>query len=624
MSEVSGDPFASLSDAVPALVWIADQSGRWLHANERWRDLTGDDPVRLLGDGWRADVHPDDLPGLLAAQDAALSAGEAFEVVHRVLAADGRYRWMLSRGAPRRSAEGAPSGYVGACVDIDERRQVGDQLRESEALLDTIVQCAPVGFALLDLEMRYVRVNEALAEINGVGQEGHIGRRPTEVLPDVPGELIETCFQRVLETGEQIADVEISGETPAQPGEERHWLVSWYPVRNDDEMVAVGSFVTDITDRMRAERGIALLAGVGEALDATLGVDERLARLADLLVPSLADFCTIETVDGLGGAEIVASSHLTPDEAERVAALRAEADSPAVIMAPLRTRGRELGSLTLAMGSSGRRFDDRTRSLVRQLARRASLAVDNARLFEDQRRIAGTLQQSLLPRELPEIEGLETAARFSPGGDGHEVGGDFYDVFEARGSWAVIVGDVCGKGAAAAALTSLCRHAARTLSRHDPPPSQLLTELNERIMLEPEVDLRFSTAAYTRLTRSAGALIATVSSAGHPLPLVVRASGRVEELGEPGTLLGLLPVVRVTDRSTELAPGDALVMFTDGVTEARRDGILFGDERLRELVSGLAGRPAEEIAAAIEGAAIAFQGGPLTDDLAVVVLRVTR
>ena len=122
---------------------------------------------------------------------------------------------MLSRGAPRRSAEGAPSGYVGACVDINERRQVGDQLRESEALLDTIVQCAPVGFALLDLEMRYVRVNEALAEINGIEQEGHIGRRPTEILPDVPGELIETCFQRVLETGEQIADVEISGETPA-------------------------------------------------------------------------------------------------------------------------------------------------------------------------------------------------------------------------------------------------------------------------------------------------------------------------------------------------------------------------------------------------------------------------
>ena len=348
----------------------------------------------------------------------------------------------------------------------------------------------------------------------------------------MPGELIETCFQRVLETGEQIADVEISGETPAQPGEERHWLVSWYPVRNDDEMVAVGSFVTDITDRMRAERGIALLAGVGEALDATLGVDERLARLADLVVPSLADFCTIETVDGLGGAEIVASSHLTPDEAERVAALRAEADSPAVIMAPLRTRGRELGSLTLAMGSWA--AGSTTAPVARaQLARRASLAVDDARLFEDQRRIAGTLQQSLLPRELPEIEGLETAAHFSPGGDGHEVGGDFYDVFEARGSWAVIVGDVCGKGAAAAALTSLCRHAARTLSRHDPPPSQLLTELNERIMLEPEVDLRFSTAAYTRLTRSAGALIATVSSAGHPLPLVVRASGRVEELGSP-------------------------------------------------------------------------------------------
>ena len=142
-------------------------------------------------------------------------------------------------------------------------------------------------------------------------------------------------------------------------------------------------------------------------------------------------------------------------------------------------------------------------------------------------------------------------------------------------------------------------------------------------MIEPDVDMRFSTAAYVRLTRTADALIATASSAGHPLPLVVRASGRVEELGEPGTLLGLLPVVRVTDHSTELAPGDALVLFTDGVTEARRDGILFGDERLRDLLSGFAGRPAAEIATAIEGAAIAFQGGPLADDLAVVVVRVT-
>ena len=118
-----------------------------------------------------------------------------------------------------------------------------------------------------------------------------------------------TCFQRVLETGEQIADIEISGETPARPGAERHWLVSWYPVRHDDEIVAVGAFVTDITERMRAERGLALLAEVGEALDATLGVDERLARLADLVVPGLADFCTISRPStGWAAAEMVAPS----------------------------------------------------------------------------------------------------------------------------------------------------------------------------------------------------------------------------------------------------------------------------------------------------------------------------
>jgi serine phosphatase RsbU (regulator of sigma subunit) len=318
----------------------------------------------------------------------------------------------------------------------------------------------------------------------------------------------------------------------------------------------------------------------------------------------------------------VASSHITPDGAERVAALRAEADSRSAIVAPLRIGARELGSLVLAMGPSGRCFDERDQALVRQLVRRTSLAVDNARLFEEQRRIAGTLQQSLLPRELPEITGLESAARFSPMGDGHEVGGDFYDVFESGEGWAVVIGDVCGKGAAAAGLTALARHSARTLARNDPLPSQVLAGLNEAIMSEPGSDLQFSTAAYARLVAVGDSTVVTCSSAGHPLPLVVRASGRVEEIGEPGTLLGVLPTVRVTDHTTELAPGDAVVLYTDGVTEARRDGQIFGEERLGALLSRLAGRPAAEIAAAIEDAVVAFHRGPLDDDLAVVVIRV--
>lgn len=540
--------------------------------------------------------------------------------------------------------------------------------RASEELLETIVDCAPVGFALFDRHLRYVRVNVQLAQINGIEAAEHIGRRPMELLPGIPAEAVTAAFRRVLDTEASFSAVEISGVTPADPGVEHHWLSSWYPVREDGEVVGVGMFLSDITGRVRAERGITLLSDVGEALDATLGVDERLARLADLLVPVLADFCTIDAVDGAGGTRLVACAHadadgagllrdlrergvldaavpvafgraaprgaaelidLPPAALERAAlasgdpeGLRALAPR-SIVVAPIMARGRRLGTLALGMGSSGRRHDDGHVSLARQLARRAGLALDNARLYEDQRRIARTLQRSLLPPDLPRPPGLDVAARFSPMGGGNEVGGDFYDMFAAGESWIALIGDVCGKGAEAAALTSLARHGLRTLARDDPTPSRVLAELNDVIVRERGLEPRFSTVAYARLAPVGGGVGVTVASAGHPLPLVVRSDGRVEPLGRPGTLLGPFPEVRVHDRSEALRPGDAIVLYTDGVTEARRAGELFGDARLRDLLSAHAGAGADELAGAIEGAVVGFHGGPLADDLAVLVVRVT-
>ena len=384
------------------------------------------------------------------------------------------------------------------------------ELRESRELLDTIITCAPVGFGLFDPAMRFVHVNEELAGIGGSSSaDDLVGKRPHEVMPPPWAEALAGPFRRVLDTGEPMDDLEVAAPTAADPGRDHTWLASWYPVRHDGEIVAVGVFVTDISDRVRAERGLQLLFDVGEALDATLGVEERLARLAALVVPTLGDFCTIEMLEASGEARVVAGAALPEGE---------DADPDRLIAVPLRARGRDVGTLTLRMGPSGRTYDDADRALALQLGRRAGLAVDNARLYDAQLMIADTLQRSLLPPALPEISGLEAAARYSPMGDGVEVGGDFYDLFAARRSWVAVIGDVCGKGVEAAALTSLARHSIRALAREDPNPSAALERLNEAIIADRGLEPRFSTVAYARLAPSARGVAATVSSAGHPCP----------------------------------------------------------------------------------------------------------
>jgi PAS domain S-box-containing protein len=491
------------------------------------------------------------------------------------------------------------------------------ELRESRELLDTIIMCAPVGFGLLDPAMRFVRMNQELAAIGGRKAEDLVGSRPHDVLPAAWGEALAGPFRRVLESGEPVDRVEVAAPTAAAPGRDHTWISSLYPVRHDDEIVAVGLFVTDISDRVRAERGLQLLFDVGEALDATLGVEERLARLAELVIPTLADSCTIEMLDPSGEMRTVAGTACDgePGEAD-------DRDPARLIVAPLRARGRDVGRLTLRAKALTRSYDDGDRSLARQLGRRVGVAIDNARLYEEQHLIASTLQRVLLPPALPAIPGLEVAARYTPMGDGVEVGGDFYDLFDVGSSWVAVIGDVCGKGVEAAGLTSLVRHSLRGLAHGDPLPGVALSRLNDAIVAERGLESRFSTVAYARLTREGTGVAATVATAGHPSPLVVRADGPVEELGRPGTLLGPFSAVRVHDESARLAPGDALVLYTDGVTEARRDGDMFGEERLRALLSGLAGRPAAELVEGVERAVVAHHGGPLHDDLALLALRV--
>ena len=255
-----------------------------------------------------------------------------------------------------------------------------------------------------------------------------------------------------------------------------------------------------------------------------------------------------------------------------------------------------------------------------ELALRAAVA-----LGAEQTALARTLQATLLPERLPEIPGLQVAVWHSAGAEGVDVLGDFYDVFPSvPGSWGVVVGDVCGKGVSAAKSTALARYTLRAEAQRRTRPSLILAALNRGLLDWLTADPRFLTAIYATVWPIATGVSVQISSAGHPLALVRRADGRVREFGRPGTLLGLLPVPELADSRGLLRPGDSLVLYTDGITEARdpagRD--LFGEDRLRDVVAGLGDLPAAAMAEAVRQATTAFAGGPTRDDAVVLVLKV--
>lgn len=234
--------------------------------------------------------------------------------------------------------------------------------------------------------------------------------------------------------------------------------------------------------------------------------------------------------------------------------------------------------------------------------------------------LAQTLQKTLIPPTPPHIPGLDVAAVYRPAGDGRHVGGDFYDVFQiSTDDWVIALGDVQGKGAEAAAVTALARHTLRAASVDHDSPSDALHTLDQ-VLRHAETD-RFCTAVLVRLRRSEATWRATVACGGHPLPLLRRPGQRPGAVGEHGPLLGILPEARFTDTEVALGPGDALVLFTDGVTEGRRRGHFYGNDRLVDVIDQHRG-PAADVTDAILADVMTYQSGNARDDIAVVTVAV--
>ena len=415
---------------------------------------------------------------------------------------------------------------------------------------------------------------------------------------------------------------------------------------------------------VRAEEE-ALRADVASSLERGVGMDERLGGLADALVPRVADICVVDTNVGDQGWEraavaarsddavrILREIERPRDEASRVvdveggeavvlAPITEELMSQAnvdgadleqirkleissVMVLPLLARGRALGMLALCTTESSGRdpYEDSDLTWGRDIAARAALALDNARLFEREHNTARTLQRRLLPDSLPVPPGLQTAAAYRAGGEGVDVGGDFYDLFRLERHWVAVVGDVCGRGPGAASLTSLLRHTLRTGSKLT-DPEHALAVLDRAAREETQGGTFFTLAsAWIEDERLAGSLRLRLAVAGHPEPRIIRADGSVERVDPTGPLMGILEDAEVTTSEETLAPGETLLMFTDGITEARCDGELFGDERLDELLGNLAGREVQALVEDVDAAVLEFIGGEPQDDLALLAIRV--
>jgi len=268
------------------------------------------------------------------------------------------------------------------------------------------------------------------------------------------------------------------------------------------------------------------------------------------------------------------------------------------------------------------RFEHRRERLARSLTEHLAGALDRAVEQRERGRVARVLQETLLPPLLPVVPGVDLSARYRATGVGNLVGGDFYDVFEVdNGVWAVVLGDVSGFGPEAAAITGQARYTVRAVARDEPTPSGVLRRLNKAI--GGRTDDRFCTAVYLRLRPAGTAVAVELSRGGHPPPLILRESGEVESLdGAAGMPMGMFPDAEVSDLPCTLEAGDAIVLYTDGVIEARNaSGEQFGQERLEELLRSCSGRTADGIARRIELAAMDFQGDTASDDVAIVVAR---
>jgi PAS domain S-box-containing protein len=441
---------------------------------------------------------------------------------------------------------------------------------------------------------------------------------------------------------------------------EEHWVVLKATAIRDANgiVLAAVTIIEDVTKQHRASQRLQLLTQAAAILASSLDYEETLRNVAGLAVPQLADWCGVDLFDAEGRRESVAVAHKEPGKLELAKQLReydpeqldperglgmllrtgkpqlypriteemlvgAALDEEhlsllrsvgmrSVLLVPLAVHEQMIGALTLVSAESGREFDHDDLEFAGQIAERAALAVEHARLYTDRVYTAETLEASLRPGRLPLIPSWSLAAEYRPAA---EIGGDFYEVWPVGEEWIAMIGDVTGKGVDAAALTALARHTAREASYADPSPAYVLSRVDAA--LKRRDALAVCTALCLRLNHAE----VTIAAGGHPLPLRLR-DGDVASVGEYGCILGALEAPRWPESTFTLRPGETLIAITDGVTDALDDaGARFGDDRLIDVLRRVGRDSAEAICRTVIDALADFEAVEQADDIAILTLQ---
>ncbi|MFE7649013.1 SpoIIE family protein phosphatase [Streptomyces phaeoluteigriseus] len=658
-----------LRELLPIALWREDADGRVTEWSLAAQDLLGYRPGDVLDRPASALLVPEGNGELADQLTRRVHAGETVVGTLWVRHRDGHQVRMEMWIVPAADAR----GRAGALLIAVETSQVL-RMRDSLAALESLFSQSPIGLATLGTDLRFLRVNDALARMNGLSAAEHLGKRLTEVVPGVNAAALESTMRKVLDQGTAVVDVRRTGRTAADPRHDRTWSCSYAPlVDGGGRTLGLIASLIDITESQRAEadaerarRRFALLAEAGTRIGTTLDLRQTAEEIAQMLVPQLADSADVQLLEEVMQPDDSAASthgvvrrmaaHFTDPSAptaklapgvtyqlphgslyERVITegrptnlyrsdVRALVTDPqaedlreylmtlgSARLIPLVARGKVLGAVVVTRLRSREPFDEQDCVLIDELAARAALNIDNALMYTRQRAAALTLQRSLTNSALPVVPGLELTGRYLPASE-HDVGGDWFDVIALpEGRTGLVIGDVMGHGIHAAAVMGQLRTAVRTLARHDMHPARLLRSLDAVVADMGEDEM--ATCVYAVHDPASGGCL--VARAGHPPPAVMAPDGSIVFLdGPPGTPLGTGGHEFRTEE-VPLPPGSLLVLYTDGLVEARGRDLDQGLDRLARALR-TPGRSLATLCDDVLGQMLPY---PAQDDVAILMAR---
>ena len=592
-------------------------------------------------EAFEARVHPDDLPKVTQLLDEAREAGGSFEMEYRIRLPRGDTRWVRARGRALTDETGRSTRLLGAAYD-------STSVRESDARVARVLETMSAAFFSVDRDWRFTYVNAEAERLLGISRSQLLGQDVWKVFPATMSGGFDRGFRQALSSGDPVT---FEAYYPAP-------LDRWYELRAWPSPDGLSVYFLDVTERRalqlqteRVAQRSALLAHVTTDLTGTLDAEEAGARLAQLVVPTLADWCLVTLVHREPGreelrdvgwwhvdpalrdttaeygqlrlddlldtsylAQVLQTSEpamLADGAAEKIAAvlkpggrardLLDRLTPSAGLVLPLSGRGRITGLISLFRGSGKAPFSDDDLDTAREVAARAGLALDNARLYAEQVRLAGDLQRSLLTAP-PEPDHVQIVVRYEPAAETAQVGGDWYDAFlQPGGTTVLVIGDVVGHDSAATAAMGQLRGLLRGIVYSSGAgPAGALRGL-DAAMQGLQVGT-FATAVVARLEqtdedRERGVSRVRWSNAGHPPPMVITAEGHVSALadGTADLLLGIDPGTERHEAEVLLEHGATLLLYTDGLVERRGQNLDEGLARLQSLLEELGPRPLDEL-----------------------------